>query len=87
MSGERRVGVVAATLPQAEALIEALGLPNAVPLSRRRGARGLVLGALVLDESALPLPERAYDELIPALLPDRCAHVYELRRHSGPPPF
>ncbi|AHB79535.1 hypothetical protein PBI_VALIDUS_4 [Mycobacterium phage Validus] len=85
--GERKVGVVAATLPRAQAVIDELGLTNALPFSRRSGARGFMLQALVIDESALPLPERAYGELIPSLLPDRCGHVYELRRHSGPPPF
>lgn len=81
------VGVVAGTKPVAESIIRELGLTNAVPISRRSGARGYVLSALVIDEGALPLTEKAWHELAPALLPDSCHHVYELRRLSGPPPF
>ncbi|APD18176.1 hypothetical protein SEA_HAMMY_3 [Mycobacterium phage Hammy] len=81
----RPVGVVAGTKPVAEAIIRDLGLTNAVPISRRTGARGFTLSALIFDDSALPLSEKAWHELAPSLLPDRCDHVYELRRLSDSP--
>ncbi|WNM67480.1 hypothetical protein SEA_SHADOW1_2 [Mycobacterium phage Shadow1] len=83
----RPVGVVAATLPRAQAIIAELGLDNARAISHRSGARGFALSALILDESCLPLTERAYGELLPSLLPNGAERLYELRRHSGPPPF
>ncbi|ASR85015.1 hypothetical protein SEA_PHELPSODU_2 [Mycobacterium phage PhelpsODU] len=83
----RRIGVVAATLPRAQAIIAELGLGNALAVSKRTGARGLCLDALLLDEGALPLTEKQYGELLPSLLGSPCGEVYELRRHSGPPPF
>ncbi|ASR85302.1 hypothetical protein SEA_TIERRA_2 [Mycobacterium phage Tierra] len=83
----RRIGVVAATLPRAQAIIAELGLDNAVPVSRRSGARGFALDALVIDEGALPLTEKQYDELLPTLCGSPVGSVYELRRHCGPPPF
>ncbi|QFG09386.1 hypothetical protein I5H08_gp003 [Mycobacterium phage Yuna] len=83
----RKVAVVASTLPQARALIDALGLHSALPVSKRTGARGLMLDALLIDETALPLTEAQWGNLVPALLPSNTGHVYELRRLSGPPPF
>ncbi|QFP94789.1 hypothetical protein SEA_MARSHAWN_2 [Mycobacterium phage Marshawn] len=79
-----RVGVVSGGKGRSQAIIAELGLDNAVAISPRVGGRGFALDVLVLDESCLPLTERAYDELLPTLIASPLGHVYELRRHTGP---
>ncbi|ASR85206.1 hypothetical protein I5H06_gp03 [Mycobacterium phage SirPhilip] len=81
-----RVGVVAGGKGRAHAIIAELGLANAVAISPRGcTGRGFALDVLVLDESCLPLSERMCGEVMPSLLGSQLGHVYELRRHTGPP--
>ena len=46
------IGVVAATHARAKALIDDLGLQNAITISTTRGARGANLDVLLVDDSA-----------------------------------
>ncbi|QJD50303.1 hypothetical protein I5H01_gp002 [Mycobacterium phage MarkPhew] len=80
MSVPTRIGVVANVYDRAREIIAELGLANAVPISHRIGARGFCLDVLVLDESCLPLSDRAADELLPTVHGSQLGHVYELRR-------
>lgn len=79
-----RVGVLAGGMVRAKHLVAELGLDDAVPLSvaPQAGRRGFVLDALLIDESARPVPERVYDEIIPGVVPTG-GRVYELRRLDG----
>ncbi|QAU06421.1 hypothetical protein SEA_KISI_2 [Mycobacterium phage KiSi] len=88
MLSKPRVGVVSGGKGRSQEIIAELGLDNAVAISPRGcTGRGFALDVLVLDESCLPLSERMYDEIMPTLLASPLGHVYELRRHSAPPPF
>jgi hypothetical protein len=77
------IGVLAANRNIAQALIERLGLTGARPLSLRsvtRGGKGTSLDALLVHESALPVPELVWRTLIPALTARGTQnYVYELR--------
>ncbi|WNM69032.1 hypothetical protein SEA_TRIBLETROUBLE_91 [Mycobacterium Phage TribleTrouble] len=77
-----RVAVLAATQSLARSIVAELGIAEALPLGRKSSARGFQLDALLIDESALPLTERAYDEIMPCLLGSSTGRVYELREHN-----
>lgn len=74
------VGVVASSLAQANNLIRALGLAGARALSTRSETiDGMRLRAVIIDSSALPLPER-YEAVLRTNLLKTPGHsgIYEL---------
>uniref|UniRef100_A0AAU8GP25 Uncharacterized protein n=1 Tax=Mycobacterium phage Pharb TaxID=3136626 RepID=A0AAU8GP25_9VIRU len=75
--------MLAATSALARSIVGDLGLGReALPLGRKSSARGFQLDVLLIDESALPLTGRAYDEIMPCLLGSPVGRVYELREHN-----
>lgn len=76
------IGLLAANSTIAKSVIARLQI-DARPISLRsaiEGSKGTALDALIVDESALPLPEAARQTLLPCLaLRGAVNHIYELR--------
>jgi hypothetical protein len=77
------IGVLAASRNRAQSVIDQLRLQDARPITLRNainGHKGTRLDALIVDESALPLPDKARASLLPCLaMTGSQNHIYELR--------